>query len=321
MSTNADQHPRLGDEHRLPNEHAHHDELVQKEPRLGDEHGLFLRSEALAAGLTDRDLLSSEYVRVLHGVYAHAGVALTHELRCRAAARHLPADAVITGSSAATLHGVPLADFADPVEALVPRKLGMHRRYGLRCTAVRTHDFESTAWSGIRLAYPPRVAFDLLKGRSMSTAVARCDALLHAGLLTMDDIAAFLVGRRDHRVSTARARLSHLDARAESIPESVLRVELALRGLHPVPQVRVHDRRGVLARVDLGFEAERVAVEYDGHWHGDAARFWRDQQRLDALRRAGWTVVVVTAQVLREDVDGVVEQVRAALARRGRSFS
>lgn len=321
MSTNAEQHPRFGDEPRRPYENAHHSEPHDKEPRLGDEHGLFLRSEALAAGLTDRDLLGPDYVRVLHGVYAHAGVALTHELKCRAAARHLPADAVITGSSAATLHGVPLAEFAAPVEAIMPRELGMHRRTGMRCTTARTYDFESTAWSGIRVARPPRLAFDLIKGRSVSTAVARCDALLHAGLLTMDDIAAFLVGRRDHRVSTARGRLSYLDARAESIPESVLRVELALRGLHPVPQVRVHGRRGVIARVDLGFEAERVAVEYDGHWHGDPARFWRDQQRLDALRRAGWTVVVVTAQVLREDVDGVVSQVRAALARRGRSFS
>ncbi len=309
VTTNAEQRPR-------PEEHG-----VGEENRLGDEHGLFLRSEALAAGLTDRDLLGSSCVRVLHGVYAHAGVSLTHELRCRAAARHLPAEAVITGSSAATLHGVPLADFADPVEALVPRKLGMHRRYGLRCTAVRTHDFESTAWSGIRLAYPPRVAFDLLKGRSMSTAVARCDALLHAGLLTTDEVAGFLVDRRDHRISKARSRLSYLDARAESIPESVLRVELALRGLHPVPQVLVHGKRGVIARVDLGFEAERVALEYDGQWHGDPTRFWRDQQRLDALRSAGWIVVVVTAKVLREDFAGVVAQVRDALARRGRSFS
>ncbi len=254
-------------------------------------------------------------------MYAHAGVPLTHELKCRAAARHLPADAVITGVSAATLHGVPLVDFAAPVEAIVPRKLGLHRRYGLRCTAVRTHASESTPWGGIRLAYPPRVAFDLIKGRSMSTAVARCDALLHAGLITREEVAGFLVGRRDHRISRARSRLIYLDARAESVPESVLRVELALRGLYPTPQVRVHDQRGVIARVDLGFEGERVALEYDGQWHGDPARFWRDQQRLDALRSAGWIVVVVTAKVLREDLDGVVVEVRDALARRGRSFS
>ncbi|SEG64467.1 Protein of unknown function [Saccharopolyspora kobensis] len=276
-------------------------------------YDVFLRAEAIEAGFKDRHLRSSEFRRVLHGVYTTGDTQLTHELKCAAAALTLPRGSVITGRSAATLRGVPLADFGAPVEVIVAREDGMLRRSGLRCTTSRTFDFEHSPWRGIRVAGFPRIALDLLRQRSIAHAVGYCDALLHAGAITVDEIAGFLVGRKDHGISRARMRLDHLDGRAESVPESILRVEFALRGLHPIPQVEIFDGEDFVARVDLAFEAARVAVEYDGGWHADPAQIKRDEVRRNRLARLGWIVVVVTSDQLRNGFDQVIARVESAL--------
>jgi very-short-patch-repair endonuclease len=105
-----------------------------------------------------------------------------------------------------------------------------------------------------------------------------------------------------------------VDPRAESIPESELRVLLRLAGLSPIPQFVVHNGSTFVARVDLGFEEERVAVEYDGSWHGDASQLGRDRQRLNLLQEAGWRVISVTASWFRANPEGVVAAVEKALA-------
>ncbi len=69
-----------------------------------------------------------------------------------------------------------------------------------------------------------------------------------------------------------------------------------------------------MARVDLAFPEQRVAVEYDGAWHGDPGQLTRDRRRLNALVAAGWTVLHVTAADLRQPED-LVARVAALLAR------
>ncbi|MDA3624332.1 DUF559 domain-containing protein [Saccharopolyspora sp. WRP15-2] len=285
-------------------------------PHIGNEHGLFLRADALAAGLTDNQLRSPLFRRVLHGVYTSSETPLTHKLKCHAAAMRLPPTAMLTGLSAAMLHGVPIADFSTPVDVIVPRESGMHRRRGLHCSAVRMYDFEHTPWHDIRLAGIERTAFDLIKRRSIALSVAHCDALVHAGLITPERIAKFLSGRGDNGVVRARFRIPYLDGRAESIPESVLRVELNLRNLEPLPQFEVFFRGRFVARVDLAFPAERVAVEYDGQWHSDPVQIRKDQARRRRLGEAGWLVITVTNEDMQGSLDGLATTIRSALARR-----
>ncbi|MGW1677928.1 endonuclease domain-containing protein [Saccharopolyspora sp. NPDC002376] len=228
----------------------------------------------------------------------------------------LPPTAMLTGLSAATLHGVPIADFSTPVDVIVPREFGMHRRQGLRCSAVRTYDFEHTSWHDIRLAGIERTAFDLIKRRSIALSVAHFDALAHAGLITPERIAKFLSGRGDNGVVRARLRIPYLDGRAESIPESVLRVELNLRNLEPLPQFEVFLRGQFVARVDLAFPTEQVAVEYDGQWHSDPAQIRKDQIRRRRLTEARWLVITVTNEDMQGSLDGLATTIRSALARR-----
>jgi len=81
----------------------------------------------------------------------------------------------------------------------------------------------------------------------------------------------------------------------------------------PIAQYRVFDRDGFVARVDFAWPERRLALEYDGLWHGGAGHFIRDRERLDRLREAGWQVAFVTAADLR-DPDRPLVRIAVALA-------
>jgi hypothetical protein len=83
------------------------------------------------------------------------------------------------------------------------------------------------------------------------------------------------------------------DPKAESPPESRLRVEFVLAGLpEPEVQYRIVDEHGiVLARADMAYPEAKLAIEYDGRRHLDPARTERDRQRDTELAAHGWETV------------------------------
>ena len=93
-----------------------------------------------------------------------------------------------------------------------------------------------------------RMAFDLLLDRSLPDAVADLDASLRAALVGQREMQLYLVGRRDRGIVQARRALELADPRAESHPESRMRVHLVLDGLHPEVQYRVYHRGCLVAR-------------------------------------------------------------------------
>lgn len=277
---------------------------------------LFTRADAVSAGISDKQLRTGPYRRVLHGIYTESATRPTHALKCRAAAMTLPADAIITGRSAATLRGTPLAGAQDDVDVLVNRDKYMNRRAGVRCWSRTSAPDEHNVENGLRVATPTRAAFDILSRYSIKFGVAYLDALLHDRMVDSADLGGFLANRTYYGGRRAKRAFALLDPRAESIPESVLRVTLNLHGLRPTPQLRVYDGSEFVARVDLGFPHQRLAVEYEGAWHADPEQHRRDRNRLYKLRHCGWTVIVVTAQRLHGDAEGIVAEIRHALRAR-----
>ena len=73
-------------------------------------------------------------------------------------------------------------------------------------------------------------------------------------------------------------------------------------------QFRVFDEDGLRRRVDFAYPELRLAIEYDGAWHGER-RARDDRRRLNRLYAAGWLVLHVTAADMRA---------RSALARHPR---
>ena len=162
-----------------------------------------------------------------------------------------------------------------------------------------------------------RTAVDIARTDPVLDSVPALDVLLAGGIIGLHELRDAAAGLKDVRGARwARQAASLADRRAESQPESRLRVILALAGLHAVPQFTVRDATGAFAgRVDLAFPAHRVAVEYDGAWHGAAGQLGRDRRRLNRLAAAGWVVFHVTARDL-YDVDGLLAALRALLADR-----
>ncbi|MGQ0576942.1 MAG: hypothetical protein ACT4RN_22485, partial [Pseudonocardia sp.] len=239
--------------------------------------------------------------RLCQDVYVRAGVQITHELRCRAFALSLADEIVVTGRSAAVVRGVRLAWPEDDVQVLAPPWRRLNRRTGLdvRRTEIATQDWEP--WAGSRLASPSRMALDLLLGRPLPDAVADLDAVVRAGVITLPEVERLVTGRSDNGVVLARQAVALADPRAESLPESRLRVVLALNGLVAEPQYWISDERAPIARVDLAFRERKLALEYDGDWRdGELWALNRDRERLNRVHAMGWDVVFVTAPMLRD---------------------
>jgi very-short-patch-repair endonuclease len=100
----------------------------------------------------------------------------------------------------------------------------------------------------------------------------------------------------------ARRAVELADRRAESLPESRLRVHLRLAGLDPVPQHWIMDGGERVARVDLALPEHRLAIEYDGDWRdGEAWALNHDRNRLNRVHALDWDVLFVTAPLLRDE--------------------
>ncbi|WP_101610872.1 endonuclease domain-containing protein [Amycolatopsis sp. BJA-103] len=286
--------------------------------------GPFLGSHAVSEGdLTRAQLRSGLYNRLFQDVYAPAGLRQDHELRCKAAALVVPDGAVLTGCSAATVHGFPFADADDPVEFVVPEQKGFHGLSGthLRRTRLLGEDFEP--WRDGLIATPPRMTMDILANtrlhRSFPRVVGFLDVLLSTGFVDRDELEVYLRHRHDHGIVRARQALALSDGRAESIPESEVRVWLRLHDIEAEPQVEVYRDAQFLGRLDLAIREAKLAIEYDGAWHLEG-----EQTRLDARRRSlieaeGWEFIVITKEELYGDPRAMVHRVRTALARRVQS--
>jgi very-short-patch-repair endonuclease len=289
---------------------------MAREIKLGEPAPVFRGTDAVLAGRLTRGQLRGPMVqRLFQGVYALRGEPMTHELRCAAAALVLPPETVITGRSAAGLWGVPLARAQDCVQVAVPDSTRIARRAGLDVRRTLVQADERTPWSEVAVATPLRTTLDLLLGQPLPDAVADLDAVLRAGLVALPQVAAIVEGRSDKGIVLARRAVQLADPRAESRPESRVRVWLELDGLHPEPQYWIEDSSGRLARLDLAFPEHKVGVEYDGSWRdGERWALNRDRDRLNRVQAAGWEIVFVTAQLLHDPVR-MVHTVRAALAR------
>ena len=238
--------------------------------------------------------------------------------RCDAILVAVP-DAVISGGSAAALWDLPIPrSVTRQLEITVPDAHPLVRRRGVRC---RRRDVPAHSVSRLEdrpVIAPARLFVDLGSELSLPWLVSLGDAAMNRGLLDERGIVHALAESTGHRgIRRAREALALLDPRAESPPESIVRVILHEAGIDYVhPQYVVTDRDGAfVARVDLALEDLRIAVEYDGAHH-----LTPEQQAIDAVRRQrlemlGWMVITVNSHDIHQP-GRLVGRVRAALSHR-----
>ena len=284
--------------------------------RLHRLTGAFIGSHAIAQGhLTRGELRALGYRRLVQGVYADPAVPFDHRLRCQGVALLLPKGAVIGGHSAAAWYGAPFAAPMDPVTVLRPPDVLWRGPRGVRVhrtvlTPDDVHDDDVPVSSALRTAW------DVAALETLPTAVAVLDAMVRTGHVRLADLGALAEhGAGRWGVTRIRRAVPLVDPSAESPPESRVRVALVLAGLAPEPQYEVWSGGRFIARVDFGWPAARLALEYEGAHHFDGVQIARDDDRLERLVAAGWRVLRISAADL-HDLDGVVRRVRAALADR-----
>lgn len=265
---------------------------------------VFRGSAAIASGrLTPHQLRSSAWRRLYPDVYACASLPVTHALRTRAVTRLLVPGAVASGRSAAVLWGVELAGPEDAVECTVPARTTAGAVAGVLLTRRSLPVAEITARHDVPTTTAMRTAVDLARIRPLDDAVVALDRFLSPGLVFLDEVraaAAHLTGRDCRHVRL----VAHLaDGLAGSPQETRLRLLIHRSDLpRPVAQHTVRIDGRWVGRVDFAWPEHKLALEYEGLWHGERQQVARDRQRLNALTRAGWRVIFVTAADLHDPV-------------------
>ena len=276
----------------------------------------FTLGDLEAMGLTRprlRFLLREGRVRrVLHGVFVRDDVPDTPGLRAAAAALVMPSHTVVCDRSAAWLHGVDCFDPAeDPASsALEVIAIDDHDRtrrpemYGGKRTLLPDDICEL---NGVRVTTPARTAADLARLRGRRSAIAVLDAFARQHGVTLADHRRLLARLKGHRGVIQYRELAPLaDPRSESFSESWTRIEILDHGLPaPVPQVWVDLPGFGNVRLDLAYPRWKIAVEYNGEeFHDSPEARAADEKRVQALRAAGWIVIVVTKDDFRRAANG-----------------
>src|SRR3954447_13728415 len=198
--------------------------------------GVFIASHAIAEGvLTRKQLRHRGYRRLVHGVYADPSLPLDHRLRCRGVALLLPPGTAIGGHSAAAWYGAPFAAARSPVTVVRPPHVEWKGPRGVRVHCSRSRLDVVRDPDDVPVTTALRTAWDTAALESLGTAVAALDAMVRTTAVRAEELSAMAsAGARQWGIAKVRRAFELVDARAESPPESRVRVALVLAGLSPV---------------------------------------------------------------------------------------
>jgi len=219
--------------------------------------------------------------------------------RCRALLHRRAPGAFVSHLTAAQLWGAPVPSrFAPPavVDLAVRAPARAPHATGIRGHRIDVDPRHIVEHLGLPITSPARTWVDAASMLPLGELVALGDRFIRRDdPLTARAALEELVEAHPPRKSGARLRraLRLLSDRAESRPESLLRVLLVEAGFPP-PQanyVVVSTESGARRRLDLAWPDARVVVEYQGDYHRDKAQWRADMQRRRELEAAGWTVI------------------------------
>jgi len=250
----------------------------------------FTRPQAAACGVGPKLLRAAgdrELIRELvRGVCAVSQLRDTIELRAAALALVVSDQAVVTDRTAAWLLDVdvlPRRAVHEPVPLdLFGAEGSRVRRPGVASGVRALRPDEIVELGGVRVTSPTRTALDLGRMLPRHDAIGALDAFLRAGV-PRHELEWGIHRFKGYRgVIQLRELVPLADARAESMPESALRLHGHDAGLPPLtPQVWVEGRR----RVDLGIPEIRYGAEYLGE-----AFHTSEEQRAADDERTAWLV-------------------------------
>lgn len=305
----------------------------------------FTHADASRAGISDGQLRGRGYRQLFRGVYIASDVAVDPWILSRAVLLVASPNVVIARHTAAQLwRGVVPDSWQVHVTTLWPRaevRASRGRRVGPEAPRAETGG-QVDVWGrmaldgvdarvsidhtrigmlrGIRLTDPVRTFLDLAEDLDLVELVVLGDSLVRQGLVTPADLVGAAAEPGRHRRKARRAA-AFVRPGTASAQESRLRMLLVLAGL-PEPEVDVQLRDGdgeLMRQLDLGYRAEKVAVEYDGRQHVERVEEWeRDIGRREELADWDWRIVTVVSSGIWQQPERTLDRVVGALRARGR---
>lgn len=272
---------------------------VLSEARLSSE------LSALSRHARERD-----FVKIADELWLPAGHPADFESLSVAFSRLYP-DSVLTGWSAAKLHGIAPPDNAVPELCVGP--VG-RRRHGLRIRRYPIPESAIEVRRGVRLTSRRRTALDLARLSDHLAGVLAVEKFYRRGFTPRELADEVERGRGTWGIARARRVLHDAHPKSESPRETETRLFLRDAGFTAfIPQVEVRD---LGYRLDLADPRTKIAVEYDGIHHDDPLQQSKDRVRRNRLQAAGWIIIVLDSRIFRSQLDILLHQVRAAYARR-----
>ncbi|MCP8999068.1 endonuclease domain-containing protein [Pseudarthrobacter sp. RMG13] len=218
----------------------------------------------------------------------------------------------------------------DPVTHISrPDTMAIPRRAGVRGHRGQFFAGEIMSLNGLLITSRTRTWLDCARKMSIDELTVVADHLLRIPrpefegraepYATPADLAEML-DRHKGTPGIQKARLALEQARvgSDSAQETKLRLALEYHGLpEPRLNVPVELGAGVVRQPDLAYPEQKVAVEYDGEGHSEAAQIVRDIAREEDFARAGWLLVRISKRHMENEARGAVAKVRSALLSRG----
>ena len=278
---------------------------------------IYTSRDARAAGLT-RGQRKADGRRITRGAYLSSALPLNLLDAGLAALSVSPPGAALSHRTAAAALGAPVPA-AFPIEITVPPGTYRPRRGRIRVRVRALRPADRITYRGVPMTSGSQTWLDLAAELPAEELVAVGDWLYRSEHLDAQRLGERLARADGARgVVLARRCGSLLTPLAASRPESLLRYWLVDSDL-PDPQVQlpIRDALGrVVAHADLGYEAWKVAIEYEGRQHAEAPQFGRDLTRYSLMASTGWvTLRFGAADLYRRHT--VVERVAGALHSRG----
>ncbi len=286
--------------------------------------GAFTRSQAHAAGLSDKQLRSRVQSGILTqpgpNVFRLVGADDTPLHRLRSVALDIGGDVVASRFTAAALHGFDGYHLTAPFDLTIGRHRRVRRSPHRIHTAVEIPRIDRCEIDGVPATRAARTLIDLARHESAEQLTVALDSALRDRLVTETALHRRIVALRRQGMH-GLPRLVDVIEGVEAIrgghswlEREFLRLVAAAGLPCPRTQVVMAERSGRLVRVDFDFEGTDVVVEVLGYrWHRTKRQLEIDTTRLNALIADGRRPYQFTYSGIVERPAAVVAELRSAL--------
>jgi len=282
--------------------------------------GVFTREQAAEDGFSSfqvrRLVREGRWVPVVGDVYRSSSTTLNPMALARASFLAAACEAAVSHTTSGALRYLRVPDDPD-LHLTVPLDSRV-RLKGIRTHRVPLPDGDVEMIDGVVTTTLPRTVVDLMLWLPEGQGRALVIDALQRRRIDVPTIEAQLrsVGRL-HGIGRARSVLADVIGTPHSEMESRVHRVLRDAGITGwLANAPIEDADGLVGYVDLLFPGQRVVVELDGRaYHSDRDRFQLDRTRQNRLVALGYVVLRFTWDDVVHRPDGVVAQVRDALAR------